>query len=315
MTPSTTAASSVARAQGTHDRKTAGRASTTVATETPRFSAKIVAIHSLYTPAREPKPTSTRPIRISTPKRTRAAVRSAARAAAARIARTSFGRMLGPWRQTPDARAQPGSRSINDKLVCLGGRGSRRRPGARGRRRGQLDLIAGLQRLGRAVDYAIRCRKAGDNLDAVAEVAADLGGLHHHLVAVPENRDLRRMVARDQRGGRYLHQIGVARKLELHLAIGARGELLGRIVGLQLDQHAARSHVHRIRSRDQLCVELLAGILRYFEARLQPWIELAREGLRHLHVDPNRVHVGDLEQLLACSIARTDQGTDIGVGG
>src|ERR1700730_4005348 len=51
ITPSTTPASSVATTHGTHDLKTAGRASTTAATETPRFSAKIVAIHSLYTPA------------------------------------------------------------------------------------------------------------------------------------------------------------------------------------------------------------------------------------------------------------------------
>ena len=37
------------------------------------------------------------------------------------------------------------------------------------------------------------------------------------------------------------------------------------------------------------------------------------EGLRHLHVDPNGVHVRDLEQLLPRAIARSDQGTDIGV--
>jgi len=46
---------------------------------------------------------------------------------------------------------------------------------------------------------------------------------------------------------------------------------------------------------------------------VSPGFELARESLRHLHVDPNRVHVGDLEQLLACPVARTNQGTDIGV--
>ena len=59
MTPSRTPASSVATTHGTHDLKTAGRASTTAATETPKFSVKIVAIHSLNTPAREPKLTST----------------------------------------------------------------------------------------------------------------------------------------------------------------------------------------------------------------------------------------------------------------
>src|SRR4051812_28654718 len=141
MTPSTTAASSVAMAQGTHDLKAAVRASTTAAIETPRFTAKIVAIHSLYIPARAPKPTSAKPIRISTPNRTRAAVRSAARSAAARIARTSFGRMLGPWRQTLGALIRPGSRNI---------------------------------------DHAIRRGEARDHLEAVAEVVADLDGLHHH---------------------------------------------------------------------------------------------------------------------------------------
>src|SRR5437763_16155148 len=72
---------------------------------------------------------------------------------------------------------------------------------------------------------------------------------------------------------RYLHQVGVARELELDLAIGARGELPGRIIGLHLDQHAARAHVHRVRGRDQLGVELLTGILRQLEARLQPRLE------------------------------------------
>src|SRR5712671_2848599 len=156
MTPITAAPSSVAMVQGTHDLKAAVRANTTAAIETPRFTAKIVAIHSLYIPARAPKPTSIKPIRISAPKRTRAAVCSAARSAAARIARTSFGRMLGPWHQTLGALIRPGSRNIKDKLVGLGGRRNRRRRGAGGRRRGQLDLIAGLQRFGRAVDHAIR---------------------------------------------------------------------------------------------------------------------------------------------------------------
>src|SRR5580704_15468164 len=74
MTPRTTPASSVATTQGTHDLKTVCLANTTAAIETPRFSAKTVAIHLLYTPSSDPKPTSTRPIRISTPKRRRAAM-------------------------------------------------------------------------------------------------------------------------------------------------------------------------------------------------------------------------------------------------
>ena len=53
--------------------------------------------------------------------------------------------------------------------------------------------------------------------------------------------------------------------------------------------------------------------MRHFEGRFQPWFELGRECLRHLHIDPNRVHVGHLEQLLACSVARSDQRADIGV--
>jgi hypothetical protein len=41
----------------------------TLPNEKSRFSAKIVAIQSLETPARKPKPTSPRPIRMRMPKR------------------------------------------------------------------------------------------------------------------------------------------------------------------------------------------------------------------------------------------------------
>jgi len=42
-------------------------------------------------------------------------------------------------------------------------------------------------------------------------------------------------------------------------------------------------------------------------------MKLRREGLRHLHVDPNRIHVGDLEQLLTRAPTGTDQSADIGI--
>src|SRR6266404_227248 len=121
------------------------------------------------------------------------------------------------------------------------------------------------------------------------------------------------MVASDQRRGRYAYQVRVARDLEMDLAIGAGRELAVRIVGLQLNQHAARAYVHDIRSRDQTRVEVLPGILRHLEGRLQPWMEFGREGLRHLDVDPDRIHVGDFEQLLPRPAVRVDQGADIGV--
>src|ERR1700730_5014301 len=261
MTPSTTPASSVATTHGTHDRKTAGRASTTAATETPRFSAKIVAIHSLYTPATEPKPTSTRPITISTHKRTRAAVRSAARSAAARTARTSSGRALRLWRQSRSTADLPGSRGINNSIRFCG----RCRGGLfpRWGCLGQLDLIAVLQCLGGAVDDPIRGGKPGDDLDAVSEVAAELDGLEHRLAVVAEKGDLRAAVSRHQRRRRDAYHVRIVRQLEMHLAIGAREQLAVGIVGLQLDQHTARAQLHRIRCRDHLCIELLAGILRH----------------------------------------------------
>src|SRR6202043_853728 len=51
-------------------------------------------------------------------------------------------------------------------------------------------------------------------------------------------------------------------------------ELAVRIVGLQLNQHAARAYVHDIRSRDQARLEVLAGILRHLEGRRQSWTEI-----------------------------------------
>src|ERR1700730_9995071 len=262
MTPNITPASSVATTHGTHDLKTAGRASTTAATETPRFSAKIVAIHSLYTPAREPKPTSTRPIKISTHRRTRAAVRSAARSAAARTARTSSGRAFRFWRQARSMAASPGCRGI-DNSISLGRRWKPRDLFRQRGRRGQLDLIAALQCLGRAVDHPIRGGKPGDDLDTVSEVAAELDGLEHRLAVVAEKGDLRAAVSRHQRRRRDAYHVRIVRQLEMHLAIGAREQLAVGIVGLQLDQHAARAQLHRIRCRDHLCIELLAGILRH----------------------------------------------------
>src|SRR5712691_685710 len=107
---------------------------------------------------------------------------------------------------------------------------------AGGRRRWQLDLIAGFYCLRRAVDHPIRWGEPGDNLYGVPKVVAELDGFKHHLVAVIEDRGLRTMVARDKRRGRYLHHVWVARDLELYLAIRTGGEFLGRILGLQLNK-------------------------------------------------------------------------------
>src|SRR5882724_2578542 len=158
----------------------------------------------------------------------------------------------------------------------------------RGRRRGcggELDRVAALQSFGRAVDHPIRRGEAGGHLDAVAEIPAELDGFEHYFVAVAKQRDLHTMVARDQRRCRYAYHVRVARDLEMDLAIGTWRELVVRIVGLQLHQHAARAWIHRIRGRDQARLEVLAGILRHLEGRLQSWMELCGEGLRHLDVD------------------------------
>src|ERR1700738_2379602 len=168
---------------------------------------------------------------------------------------------------------------------------------------GELDRIAALQCLGRAVDHPIRWGEAGRHLDAVAEIPAELDGFEYHFVAVAKERDLHTVVARDQCRSRYAYHVRVARDLEMDLAIGAGRELAVRIVGLQLNQHAARAYVHDIRSRDQACVEVLPRILRHLESSLQPWMELSREGLRHLDVNPYRIHIGDLEQLLPSATA------------
>src|SRR6202007_10355 len=109
-----------------------------------------------------------------------------------------------------------------------------RRPGLlRGRRwgcGGELDRIAALQSFGWTVDHPIRRGETGRHLDAITEIPAELDGFECHFVAIAKQRDLRTMVARDQRRGRYAHHVRVARDLKMDLAIGTWRELVVRIV-------------------------------------------------------------------------------------
>ena len=83
-----------------------------------------------------------------------------------------------------------------------------RRAGLRRGCGGELDHIAALQCLGRAVDHPIRRGEAGRHLDVVAEIPAELDGFEHHFVAVAVDCNLRTLVARDQRYGRDRTMVG-----------------------------------------------------------------------------------------------------------
>ena len=88
--------------------------------------------------------------------------------------------------------------------------------------------------------------QAGEDLDLVAKVPAELDGFQHRVAAGPENRDLGPAIRDDQRRGRNARAGAVPGKLERHLAIGTGGQLLPGIVGLQLDRHRARICVQRM---------------------------------------------------------------------
>src|SRR5579859_769042 len=197
--------------------------------------------------------------------------------------------------------------------------GSVRFPGGgsgRARRRGEMHGVAGLQRLGRAVDDPVGGAEAARHLDRIAEIPAELDRGQHRLVAGPEDGDLDALAVGDQRRRRQAQEIGIARNLEMHVAIGAGREHAVRILRLQLDQHAARTGLDRIRGRDQGGVELPAGILRQFEHGLEPGAQAGGEGLGHLDIDPDLVQVRDLEQLLPHPAAAVvDESTDVGLAG
>src|ERR1700736_5476566 len=88
----------------------------------------------------------------------------------------------------------------------------------------QLDHIAALQCLGRAIDHPILRIEAGRHLDGVTEIPAELDRLEHHLVSVSNNRDLHAAVDRRQRRGWNAHRVWVTRNLEVDPAIGAADE-------------------------------------------------------------------------------------------
>src|SRR5258708_14652894 len=135
---------------------------------------------------------------------------------------------------------------------------------------GRLNLIATLHSLGWTIDDPVRTGKSSDDLGAVPKVPANLDGFHLHLVVGAEHGDLHPLIAWHQRRRWHAHYLRVPRELKLYLAVSASEELAVGIIGLQLNQHAARGWVHRMRHRYQDGVEWLAGILRHLQSRLQP---------------------------------------------
>ena len=111
-------------------------------------------------------------------------------------------------------------------------------------------------------------RQSGQDLHAVAEIAAELHALEDDLVVAVEGRDLRPSIAGDERGRRNLHQIGVGRNLEMHIAVTAAEEFSGGIVGLQLNLHAVRSWIDRLGGMRQRRVELHARDIAAFRMSL-----------------------------------------------
>ena len=71
----------------------------------------------------------------------------------------------------------------------------------------------------------------------------------------------------------------------------------------------------RVRGRGDRRVESAVRVLRHFQRRFHPVLELGRVGFRHRDVNPHLVNVGDREQRRRIDSVRSDQRTDVDVAG
>src|ERR1700722_11648326 len=122
-----------------------------------------------------------------------------------------------------------------------------RRSGLLNRGSRDPDLLALVDRVGWVGDDARVVAESADNLDLGSEVARNADLLEDNPVVGPEDRDLGRIVAKQQRIGRKGHRVGIRRELKMHARECARGERAILIIREEFDQQRARFLVDRMR--------------------------------------------------------------------
>src|SRR5581483_6090277 len=169
-----------------------------------------------------------------------------------------------------------------------------------------------VQRIGRIEHQPVLRSDALEELQHLAEIAADLHRAKLHLAVGADHGDAGTFRAEEQHVGRHGERAG-ARERQRHLHVRAGQEVAVLVREHHLDLHGARLRVDRARGAHDLALEVLAAQLLLRDGDLLARLHQMGVGLRHVHVHAQGIGLRQDEERAAGAAARVDQIADVDV--